>query len=245
MAHNRSELPRFRLFCFPYAGGNAQVFRAWPKDLPSSVEIHAIQLPGRGTRFGEPLLKRMTPLLAAIDDAITPLLDVPYAFFGHSMGALIAYELTRQLRARGKALPKHLFLSGRKAPEETETDPPIHALSTPAFLSELRRYGGVPEAVLQEPDLLNLLLPIVRADFEVIETWQHARDEPLDTPITTFGGVDDHRSSRALLEGWRPLTRGDFAMHILPGGHFFIQSAQPALVGFVRRAIESMTGPLT
>jgi medium-chain acyl-[acyl-carrier-protein] hydrolase len=194
-------------------------------------------LPGRGTRFGEAPFTRLDPLLDALEQPLTPLLDVPFALFGHSMGALVAFELARRLRRRGGPRPVHLFVAAYEAPQIVSSEPAAHVLPDPLFLAELRRYGGLPESVLLEPELLELFLPIVRADFEVLETWSHTPEEPLDIPISAFGGLADPMTPPDQIEAWRVQTRSDFTRRMFPGDHFFLDGDRAALLCLVSQAL--------
>ncbi|MFE1748554.1 thioesterase II family protein [Coleofasciculus sp. H7-2] len=230
-----------RLFCFPYAGGGANTFRAWHEHLPVSVEVCAIELPGRGKRIWEAPFTQALPLVQAIACALLPYLDKPFAFFGHSMGALVSFEVARLLRREYGISPAHLFVSGRSAPQIPLKEPPIHALPEPAFIEELRRLNGTPEAVLENVELMELLLPILRADFAVLETYVYATEPPLQCPIAAFGGLQDVKVSVERLEAWRQQTSADFSLQMLPGDHFFVQSAQPLLLQFLSRELDSIS----
>jgi surfactin synthase thioesterase subunit len=221
---------RLRLFCFPYAGGGASLYRSWAEPLASVAEIWSVQLPGRENRLGEPLYRSLPELIGALTDALQDALAPPYAFFGHSLGGLIAFELARALRRQGRALPLQLFVSGHLAPQLPQRHPPIHGLPYAQFVQELRRYRGTPEAVLANHELLELLLPVLRADFQLFETYVYQSDEPLDCPISAFGGLSDVEVSQEDLAAWRRQTRGLFTFRLLPGNHFFIQSAQAQLL---------------
>lgn len=232
--------PRFRLFCFPYAGGGVAAYRSWPNHLPADVEVCSVQLPGRDDRMREKPCSDLKALVDVLANGLAPRLVPPYAFFGHSMGALIAYELVRCLRGQGANPPVHLFVSARRAPHVPNPDPPCHQLPDQGFLQILvRRYNGIPQAILAEPELMKLFLPILRADFTLMETYQHVAAEPLDQAITVFGGMDDQIVSRAGLAAWKDVTRGAFEVHMMPGGHFFLQNAQAALLEVIARQLVS------
>lgn len=178
----------------------------------------------------------MTPLLDALEGAMGEIVDAPFALFGHSMGGLIAFELSRRFRRRNSPLPVHLFISGREAPEVVE--PPIHGLPDDEFIAELQHYGGMPESILREPELMKILLPVLRADFAVFETWKHVQEEPLDVPLSVFGGLNDVMLPLPHIEAWSAQARGRFAVHMFPGDHFFLQSVQPSLLSVVAQALE-------
>ncbi len=219
-----------RLFCFPYAGSGAISFRSWPDLLPPTVEVYAIELPGRGTRMKESLYTRMEPLVEAIAPALLSKLDKPFVFFGHSMGAIVAFECCRLLRKNYGLLPSRLFVSGRNAPHVPDPDPAVHNASKAAFIEELRRFNGTPEEVLKSSALMELLLPILRADFEVLETYTYIAGPPLECAIAAFGGLEDLKTTADGLEAWREHTIDSFSLHKLSGDHFFINSAQSLLL---------------
>ncbi|HEV2864405.1 MAG TPA: alpha/beta fold hydrolase [Pyrinomonadaceae bacterium] len=224
-----------RLFCFPYAGGSALIYRQWADQLPPQVEVCAVQLPGRGHRIREAPLSRMAPLAALLARDIRPLLDKPFAFFGHSMGATISFELARLLRRDGAPQPSHLFVSGRSAPQVPDTDPPTYDLPEPEFIEHLRRLNGTPPEVFDEPDLLRVMLPLVRADFEVIQTYAYEEEPPLDCPITVYGGLLDGEVKREHLDAWCAQTKAPCAMRLFPGDHFFINANRDLLLQTLTR----------
>lgn len=228
--------PRARLFCFPYAGANAMVFRTWPADLPPDVELSVAQLPGRGLRIREASITRIEPLVEALGQALEPS-SVPFVLFGHSMGGLVAFMLCRWLRARGWPAPMHLFVSGRRAPQIPDSFPPVGELTDAYLLARLRRYGGTPEEILAEPELLQMILPIFRADLELLGAHRHVPAEPLDLPLTALGGTEDEQASPARLEGWREHTRGPFVLRLVEGGHFFVHTAHADVLREVRQAL--------
>ncbi len=229
---------RLRLFCFPYAGGSASVYHAWPAALPADVEMVAAQYPGRATRVREAPCTRLDDLLGGLEAAITPLLDLPFAFFGHSMGATVAHELTRRLLAAGKPAPRHLFVSGRGAPQLPSGKRPIHALPEDEFLAAMREFNGTPAEVLEHRELMEMLLPVIRADFEALETWQYQEGAPCDVPISAFGGIADDGVPLTHLDAWAACTSARFKRHVFPGDHFFLHQHYPAMLNIVSRALE-------
>ncbi len=220
---------RLRLFCFPYAGGTAQIYRAWGAGLPGTIEVCAAQIPGRGPRMNEAPYTNLAPLVEALTGAVAPLLDKPFAFFGHSMGAMIAFELARALQRERGVSPLHLFVSGRRAPQLPDDEPPTYNLPHDEFLEELRRLNGTPEEVLRHPEMMELLLPIIRADFSAVQTYDYRPGPPLDCPVTAFGGTEDHEVGRDDLEAWREQTSAGFSVQMFRGDHFFLHDAQPLL----------------
>lgn len=216
---------KVRLFCFHYAGGAASVFRTWQDSLPGFVEVCPVQLPGRESRLREPLLVAVEPLLDALVENLGPAFDRPFAFFGHSMGAILSFELSLRLRRSGLQGPEALMVSGRRSPHSPETDRPIHDLPGEEFHHELRKLNGTPEEVLAHPELMELLEPVLRADFAVCETYTHRPTEPLACPLTVFGGIEDPKTPRDVLEGWRRYTASDFLLERFPGDHFFLNGA--------------------
>jgi len=226
-----------RLFCFPYAGGSAPVFHPWRDALPESVEVCAMQAPGRGSRLGERPFTRLLPLVAALSKAIPSLLDRPFAFFGHSIGGLVAFELAHRLRASGGPAPLRLFVAGCNPPQLPNPHPPIHNLPDDALIDELRALDGTPEAVFDHKELMALMLPALRADFALLETYTYRPRPPLEVPITVFGGADDRRAPPDGLDAWRAQTGAAFALHVLPGGHFFLHDSQDRLLALLADAL--------
>lgn len=223
------------------------IYRSWPQSLPPEVEVCAAQLPGRGTRIREQPFQSLTPLVEAAAEAITPYLDKPFALFGHSMGAVISFELARRLRDLGKPQPSHLFVSGRRAPQVPNEDPVTYNLLDDELQRELLRLNGTPQEVLEHPGLMELMIPLLRADFAVVETYDYHPGAPLGCPITAFGGLQDLDVTREYLEGWREQTAGAFALRMLPGNHFFLNDAQTqtlllrALSGDLHQLLRRMT----
>ncbi len=212
-----------RLFCLHYAGGSALTYRAWCALAPAELEVCPVQLPGRDERRAEPPFRRMHEVVEALADAIEPLSDLPFGLFGHSMGARIAFELVRTLRARRAPMPGQLFVSGSRAPHVPSGGTDLHRLDDAALVEELRRMGGTPEDILDDPDTAATLLGLVRADFELLETYRFAGDDRLDCDITAFRGAGDAFATLEGMQAWEPLTNGRFAMRTFPGNHFFLQ----------------------
>lgn len=226
-----SDRATVRLFCLPFGGGGAAVFREWPRDLWPEVEVWHVQLPGREARHREPAMTRIDALVEPLADAMLPHLDRPYAVFGHSMGALIGFVLARLLRRQAAPDPLHLFVSARRAPHVPDPRPQLHALPDADLVEQLtRRYNGMPRAVLESADLLRMFIPIVRADLTMIETYVYTLEEPLMCPISAFGGLDDGAVTRDDLAAWGDQTRGSFTLRMVSGGHFFLQTHRPRLL---------------
>ena len=173
---------------------------------------------------------RLKPLVSEISSHLMVYFDKPFAFFGHSMGGLISFELARLLRQKYRKNPIHLFISGRRPPQIPNTNSPIHVLPETEFLQELRHLNGTPLSVLQNAELMQLLLPILRADFAVLETYTYTTEPPLECPITAFGGLQDKDITLEDLEAWRKQTNSSYQLQMFPGDHFFLHSAQPLLL---------------
>lgn len=220
-----------RLFCFPYAGGGALAFRNWSDYLPMNVEVCPVQLPGRETRIKESALTRVSPMVQAIAEVIRPCLDVPFACFGHSMGALIAFELARELRGKYGVQPLKLYVSGRVAPHlPLLRTPLLHDLPELEFMDALRHLKGTPEAVLENEALMALVMPLLRADFAVNEVYRYSAQPRLDCPILAMGGLHDSEAGREQLEAWRQHTSASFELRMFPGDHFYLNTTQPLLL---------------
>jgi len=205
--------------------------------LPAEIEISAAQLPGRGNRSRETPYNALLPLVQAMTEAIVPHLDKPFAFFGHSMGAMLAFELARQLRERGSLQPVHLFVSGRRAPQIPRTSRVWHDAPEPEFIEELRSLAGTPPEVLAHPELMQLMIPLLRADFSVVQTYTYAPAPPLDCPITAIGGLQDKDANREHLEAWREQTNASFIVRMLQGNHFFLNTERALLLRMIAQEL--------
>jgi medium-chain acyl-[acyl-carrier-protein] hydrolase len=224
-----------RLFCFPYAGGSTQVFRSWQRQFAPEITLCLAHLPGRAMRIGEPPFRGLKPLVAALAQAIINEPQGPFAFWGHSMGALISFELARELRRAGQRGPQALLVSGHGAPQIPETDPPIFKLPEQEFVAELRRFNGTPKELLENPELTQLFLPTIRADFEVVETYVYEPDEPLACPIHAYGGLEDPSVPAEHLKEWQKLTSGPCKVRMFPGDHFYIHTCAADVINMLRR----------
>lgn len=224
--------PRLRLLCFPFAGGGASAFRFWIDLFPEDIGVYAVQLPGRESRVREPSFSKMLPLAMAATDGLCPLLGERFAFFGYSMGAILAFEVARHLRRIGRVGPELLIAAASPAPQLSSSSPMTFNLPERELIEKLRELEGTPPDVLKNPDLMQLFLPVIRADFEAVETYEYQHAERLKCTIFALGGSADRRVGSAELKGWHDQTSGWFSYVILPGNHFFMASA-PRLVAKV------------
>jgi surfactin synthase thioesterase subunit len=234
----RSRPATVRLICLPHAGGGSVVFQPWAKELPEWVEVASARLPGRESRMREPLVTDWRAIVGPLADSIAAAPPVPaLAIYGHSMGAILGHELAHALAARGIAV-NLLMVSGRCAPGRTNGQQ-LHTLPEDEFLRcLLDLYGGVPREVLEHRELMEIFLPILRADLQLVETYRHADRPPAPWPITAFGGAEDRSVGRDELEEWRALTASHFELRMFAGGHFFIQSDRAALLANVREQLQ-------
>jgi surfactin synthase thioesterase subunit len=233
---------RLRLFCFPYAGGGASIFRNWAGRFPKWIDVCPVQLPGREERLREPAFTDMDKLCTAVLRGLTPYFDIPVAFFGHSMGALIAYHLATRLRDQARRL-SHLLVSAHPAPHFPLTRPPSYNLPDALLAERLRRLNGTSELVLQDPELMALMRPLLRADFELSECTPRTLRDPLDCPVTALGGRADHEFGRLHLEAWREVTRGAFRLHMMPGDHFYLFADEAQTIGLIAECLASHNTP--
>jgi medium-chain acyl-[acyl-carrier-protein] hydrolase len=231
---------RLRLFCFPYAGGGASIYTGWARLLPPDVEVAAVQLPGRESRIGEPPISSMGQLVPAMAEALAPFMDRPFAFFGHSNGGLMEFELTRFLRRNGRTLPLHMFTSGRPAPQVDLEGPPMHDLPEPEFRDMLRRFNGTPEDVLANEEIMALITPMLRADFSLGETYVYTPEPPLQVPISAFGGLTDAEVPTWSVEAWSEQAAGSFRAQMFRGGHFFINENRDEVLAEVTRDLRGV-----
>lgn len=201
-------------------------------------------LPGREFKVREPAYTRVEALVETLAREIFPFLDKPFAFFGHSMGAIISFELARYLRAERRVEPDHLFISGRRSPRVPRRDPYIHDLPEAEFFAEIERLNGTPREVIEHKELMEILSPMLRADFAVCNTHTYVPGEPLRCPITVLGGTHDDTTSREEVEAWCAETTGSCKVHMLEGDHFFINQQHAAILQIIQRALAAYWQPL-
>ncbi len=222
--------PRLRLFCLPYAGGGATAYRSWAERLPETIEVCPIQLPGRETRIREDPPRHVHDLLDSLVEALGPWIDLPFAVFGHSLGAILAYALARELKDPAGDRLVHLLVSGRRSPSSPSRFAPLHPLPSGEFRRHLARLGGTPPELLRDDELMSLVEPRLRADFEMDDTYAPPSAAPkLSCPVTAFGGAGDWTVSQAELDAWHEVTNGTFRSRVLPGDHFTVLGAESGL----------------
>jgi medium-chain acyl-[acyl-carrier-protein] hydrolase len=225
-----------RLFCLPYAGGSGTVFHKLAQSFGDDVEVHSMQPPGRGFRMREPAFAELEGLVYGLREAIEPRLDRPYALFGHSMGALVAFELTRALRHEGRRLPEHLFVSASPSPAAWTRVPVSVELEPAAFWRAVNELYGTPVHAAVPGDVLDLVVPPLKADLKLIASYRYVSEDQLALPITALVGSRDPMVKREAAAEWAQETSGAFALHEVPGAHLFLQDAAAQLSAQVRAA---------
>ncbi|MBY0494103.1 MAG: alpha/beta fold hydrolase [Cyanobacteria bacterium] len=222
------------LICFAYAGGNAMVFNTWPRQLPLTANVLAVQLPGHGARFRERPFDSVADVVPYVTSLIEPTIVGRVVFFGHSLGGLLAFETARRLRRLTGCGPTRLIVSGKRPPQIPDDDDSTRTMAQQEFIDHLRELNGTPPEVLGNPELLEILMPALRADFAMGETYRYVDEPPLACAITAIGGTDDPDVSAEQLDGWRDHTIGDFERRLLPGNHFFLHTAEDRLLEIIR-----------
>lgn len=235
--HQERPHARLRLFCFPYAGGGASIYRTWSENLPEEIEVCPVQLPSREQRMKEQPFTRLSELVPALIEALRPYMDLPFAFFGHSMGALISFELARTSYMQGFG-PTRLLISACAAPQLPTQEPPAYSLPDGQFIKRLRHLDGTPDEVLSNPELMELKLPLLRADFALFETYTYTPQEPLPCPIIAYGGSQDRKISYQDLEAWQEQTINYFAVRMFSGNHFYLHHVREALLQTIIRDLD-------
>lgn len=231
-----------RLFCFSHAGGSAAGYRSWQADLDPAIEVCAVQLPGRGARLGEPALRSLPLLVRMLAQIIASQDDMPFAFFGHSLGGLLAFEVARYCQSKGMAMPEQLFVSGSAAPRCRLLSRRLHELNDSDLIAALRTYQGAPAAALDNAELMAMMLPTIRADFALAADYEYRIAAPLDIPITVLGGAHDPHVPFKHLHGWQAETTEPVRLHCFEGDHFFIQSARESLLACLDQELRQLLG---
>jgi medium-chain acyl-[acyl-carrier-protein] hydrolase len=235
-----ADAAKFRLFCLPYAGGGTLAFRGWERQLaPADIAICPIQLPGREQRFDQSAYTSLAQLIPDLAAAMQPYLHQPFIIFGYSMGALIGFELTRYLRSHYFSLPSAIIIGAANPPHWQNPQPPLYHLSDQDLISKIQQFNGTPQAVLQNAELMALLLPLLRADFQLLETYHHTVDRPLDLPILAFGGQFDSTVTVASLLSWQQHTTIALRSQLFDGDHFFITSHHHQLLSAIGEFVAS------
>lgn len=232
-----------RLFCFAHAGGGSALFRAWAASLPSNVDVCPVVLPGRESRIREMPYNRMEQLVGPLFEALRRHADRPYALFGHSLGAAVAWEIARRFSAAGCPEPAVLFVSGRRAPQLPTSRRRFSDLPDDAFLAELAKLNGTPPEVLDQRGLVELFLPGLRADFELNECYRPLAGPRLSCPVSALLGDADPEVDPAEMDAWREATSGAFTIRVFDGDHFYLKGPRPEVLDAVREDIGAFTSP--
>lgn len=225
-----------RLFCFPHAGGSAVAYRGWAKEMTAAVEVHAVQYPGRADRIADPFVSDAHRLARLAAGAMAPLLDRPFALFGHSMGAVLAYETARLLAERGHP-PVHLFASGARPPHDRGEPEHVADRDDEGVIEALRELGGSDAEVLADPEMRELILPYVRNDFRLVDGYVRRSGPPLPVPVTALVGTADPHVTEEQAAGWEAATDAAFTLKVLPGGHFYLVEHQTKVIHAVLDAL--------
>ena len=227
-----------RLFLLPHAGASAVIYRDWHRAFGDGIDVCAIEPPGAFARRREPKIREVREFASRMAEAIEPYLDIPFAFFGYSLGALMAFECARLLCRTEKPRPRHLIVAAHKAPHVPMRNPPISRASTSVFVRELeRRYGEFEAAIKAEPELMEVVVEMMRVDLAMLENYRFRDEAKFSFPVTAIGGTHDTTTDRAALEAWRAHTDGAFQTHMLPGGHFFLRTQAAELRAIVSDAL--------
>lgn len=236
---------RLRLLLLPHAGGGATAFRGWADGIDlDRVEVCPVQLPGRENRLREPAFDRLPPLVEALAGALERWRDLPYAVFGHSTGALVGFELARHAAATGAPGPVHLFASGRRAPSLPSRQRAVHQLPDDELLADLRELGGIPPALLEHPELLELLITVMRADMALTETYTPTPGATIAAPITVYTGDRDNKVDKDEAAAWSQHTTGAFRVRTFPGDHFYLLAHRDLVLQALSADLSSITAAL-
>ena len=235
---------KIRLFCFPYAGGGTSIYSQWSRHLPREVEKIGVVLPGREMRLSEKSFTDVRDLANALADGLEDYFDKPFAFFGHSMGALISFELCRELRRRGKPLPIKIFVAGHRAPQIPDREAPFFDLPDDQFIEKIRELEGTPQGVLENEELMAFFVPILKADMTLCDTYTYREEEPISCPILVLGGYKDEQALQTELIAWRSQTTAAFRVQMFSGGHFFIHDVRDQILQLLTHELTALSQQL-
>ena len=233
-----------KLICFPYAGGSSSIYRPWINHLPDNVELIIVEPPGRGSRMNEPTYSNMDELTTELSKVIPKLFDKPYIFFGHSLGSRIAFELMNKLSKLSYALPQHFIASGSRGPQNKATRKKIHHLGDTEFIEEIRSLGGTPREILDNRELLNLFLPMLKADFEIAHDYCYKGNSIFNCPISVFGGQDDEIDTSSLAS-WEDSFSSSAEVSMFGGNHFFIDHNRVNVINEVINIVQDVLHKLS
>lgn len=228
-----------RVFAFPFSGAGTIIYQPLAKQFEhKDIAFLGVLLPGRERRYREALMVDLKQLVTALVDEIIPKTDKPFVFFGHSLGALIAYECCRELRRRKAPLPQQLYISAFRSPSMPNPNPELHKLNDAQLIQRIREYGGTPESILSSPELMALFTPILRADFTLFETYTYQHEAPLNCPITTLSGSNDSIVKPEYMLGWKSQSTLPIKRHLLSGDHFFLDKHKQFIIEELTNAFQ-------
>jgi surfactin synthase thioesterase subunit len=233
--------PELRIVCLPHIGGGASLYHAWAEAMPDDVELCAVRLPGRENRLDEQPIDEMSALLDGLEAALAAVFDRPYVLFGHCSGSLVAFHLVRRLRAAGKPLPVLLIVSSIEAPAVRVVPDPMHVLPRAELFRRFADYGGIAPEVLDDPDMMEMFEPAIRADYRLIERAGYASEPPLGIPLTVIGGLHDPFVSYESMTAWRAETAERFSLHLLKTGHFVLEESAGLVAGLLNDLQETIS----
>jgi medium-chain acyl-[acyl-carrier-protein] hydrolase len=228
---------KIQLFCFPYAGGSISSYLPWQKALGVEIQVICVQLPGRGSRLFEPCIDSFQELIETLTDLVASQVNQPYLFFGHSLGGLVAFEVTRGLRKRQTILPKQLIISACEAPHNRSESKRLHELNDDALTQALAELSGTPTDILENKELMRLLLPGIRSDFRLNAEYLYSFEPPLKLPLTILAGQEDTHVDIHKLRKWQEQTTAEYQIHVVPGNHFFIDNQRNIVVNLLKNIV--------
>lgn len=226
-----------RLFCFPYSGGSAQIYKNWAAQLPSFVEVNAVELPGRSGRFRDQKFTSVPEAIASLVPDIRPYTNKPFALFGHSLGACLAYEMARALEKEGRTAAL-VTVSGMMSPENPSDEPQIYHLPDAEFKQKVREYNGTPQEVMAHEELMDLILPILKADFTMADTYTYKEGPKITSSLAALTGTKDPHTNEEGVRGWANYTTGAFTYQLFPGDHFFVNDQETEVLALLSRLLK-------